>query len=236
MNFSQQINGYNKQEVDTYIERIKAGYESRLMEEKLKTLESERRLLNLRNEHMALEHKEQSILNAIDVLEKANKFQEEGTKSFYSLVIDKLQLLIQELNVRFPNLKKNEDFANILKEFTDVVTGYKDKFITETDITNPVNSSNDSMRILLNKMQDYKKGQESPKEVHISTIRTQLVAPQTTTDKFPENPFSKVSTMDQPKSAPSGFSFEEALNPKEDLSEIMKAFDFYNNDNNKSNR
>ena len=29
----------------------------------------------------------------------------------------------------------------------------------------------------------------------------------------------------------SGFDLKEAINPKDDLSEIMKAFDFYNDDN-----
>ena len=35
-----------------------------------------------------------------------------------------------------------------------------------------------------------------------------------------------------PKSE-SGFDLQEALNPKMGLDEIMKAFDFYNNDSNK---
>ena len=33
----------------------------------------------------------------------------------------------------------------------------------------------------------------------------------------------------------SGFSLEEALNPKEDLEEIMKAFDFFNKTSNNAN-
>ncbi len=61
------------------------------------------------------------------------------------------------------------------------------------------------MRMLLNKMQDYKKGQEPPKEVHIPLTKSQPAQP-----------------------SESGFSFDEALNPTEDLEEIMKAFDFYN--------
>ena len=34
--FSQESNGYNKAEVDMYIQRMKANYESKLMEEKQK--------------------------------------------------------------------------------------------------------------------------------------------------------------------------------------------------------
>ena len=63
------------------------------------------------------------------------------------------------------------------------------------------------MRALLSKMHEYKKVQDSPKEVRITTNK------------------------EQPKPSDEAFSFEEALHPTEDLEEIMKAFDFYNQDN-----
>ena len=53
--FSQEINGYNKQEVDSFIKRIKANYEAKLMSEKLKALESERKLLDAKNDDIELE-------------------------------------------------------------------------------------------------------------------------------------------------------------------------------------
>ena len=75
MSFQEQFNGYNKHEVDAYIERLKASYESKLMDERLKTLEAERRLLDLRNEQTELAHKEKCILDASDVFDKAKIFQ-----------------------------------------------------------------------------------------------------------------------------------------------------------------
>ena len=42
--FQQELNGYNRSEVDSYIQRLKANYEAKLMSEKLKALESERKL------------------------------------------------------------------------------------------------------------------------------------------------------------------------------------------------
>ena len=169
MNFKEQFNGYNKQEVDAYIERLKASYESKLMDEKLKTLESERRLLNFKNQHTELAHKEKSILEALDVLEKAKKFQEEGTRSFYSLVFDKLKLLVHELDMRFPNMRRNTEYNKILQELYSLITDYKDKFIPENYINSPINSSNDSMRLLLNKMQEYKAPKKEVKEVKVNT-------------------------------------------------------------------
>ena len=280
MNFSEQFNGYNKQEVDAYIERLKASYESKLMDEKLKTLESERRLLNFKNQHAELANKEKSILEALDVLEKAKKFQEEGTRSFYSLVFDKIKLLVHELDMRFPNMRRNNEYNNIIQELYNLISDYKDKFVPENYITNPINSSNDSMRLLLNKMQEYKKEPaKTPAEVKISPNSVKDTT--TYTNFYKRNSFvfkpkekeenasennsvtsnanGSASTLNNqtnqsvnnstnqnyftqserkilpdenniqkyPKSE-SGFSFEEALHPKEGLEEIMKAFDFYN--------
>lgn len=252
MNFSEQFSGYNKQEVDAYIERLKASYESKLMDEKLKTLESERRLLTFKNQHTELANKEKSILEALDVLEKAKKFQEEGTRSFYSLVFDKLKLLVHELDIRFPNMRRNTEYNNIIQELYDLIADYKEKFVPENYITNPINSSNDSMRLLLNKMQEYKKEpQKNAPEVKIST--NNLKDNSTYTNFYKRNSFvfkpkentvanenktepkkeakkiipDENSIQKYPKSE-SGFSFEEALHPKVGLEEIMKAFDFYN--------
>lgn len=208
--FSIEINGYNKNEVDTFIQKMKTSYEAKLMEEKLKVLDSEKRLLDLKNERVEIENKEKNIMNALSVIEKAKKFQEEGSKNFNKLIMDKLELLLRELNLRFPQLRRDQNFEDLMSEFTKMMQSYKNNMDTMSDITRPIYSENDSMRLLLNKMQDYKKVQEPPKEVHISTVPKTL--------------------KDYPVSE-SGFSFEEALNPTENLEEIMKAFDFYNQDN-----
>ena len=47
--FSTEFNGYNKNEVDKYIADLKATYEKSLMEEKLKVLEAERKVLEYKN-------------------------------------------------------------------------------------------------------------------------------------------------------------------------------------------
>lgn len=207
--FSQEINGYKKSEVDSFIQRMKANYEAKLMEEKLKVLDAEKKVLDFKNERFEIENKEKNIMTALNVIEKAKRFQEEGSKNFYKLIMDKLELLVSELNLKFPQLRRDQNFEDLLNEFSGMISSYRDSLDRVTDMTHPINSENDSMRMLLNKMQDYKKGQEPPKEVHISLAKSQ---PAQTNDNESE----------------SGFNFEEALNPTEDLEEIMKAFDFYN--------
>ena len=71
-----------------------------------------------------------------------------------------------------------------------------------------------SMQILNPPLDDVKSKIDAPKEVHIETKKKK--------DVFV--PAQQIPDGD------SGFSFEEALNPTEDLEEIMKAFDFYNED------
>jgi hypothetical protein len=203
--FQQEINGYNRTEVDAYIQKLKANYESKLMTEKLKALDSEKKLLDAKNERVELENKEKNILNAINVIEKQQQFQEEGSKKIYGLVMNKLELLLHEVDIKFPQLKRDKDFADLYGEFSNLVRSSKTNLERNPALTQPIGSGNDSMRTLLAKMQEYKKVKEAPKEVKIQTIKPKP----------------------QPKEE-ERFSFEEALHPTEDLEEIMKAFDFYN--------
>ena len=206
--FSQEINGYSKDEVDSFISQLRANYEAKLMSEKLKALESEKKYLDLKNQSDSFETKEKNILNALSMIEKAKKFQEEGSRNFSNLIMDKIELLFRELNLKFPQLQHMQDFQNIMDEFESLMKNYKENINKMNNITRPIFSENDSMRLLLNKMQDYKKVQDTPKEVHITTNKP------TSLKEFPVSE--------------SGFNFDEALHPTEDLSEIMKAFDFYN--------
>ena len=201
--FQQEVNGYDRNEVDSYIQRLKASYEAKLMTEKLKVLESERKLLDAKNERVELENKEKNIMNALNVIEKQQQFQEEGSKKIYGLVMDKLELLLGELNIRFPELRRDKQFLDIMNEFSNIINSAKNDIKKAPAVTYSVSSSNDSMRALLSKMQEYRKGQDAPKEVKIAL---------------------KKETPKQTEA----FSFEEALNPTDDLEEIMKAFDFYN--------
>ena len=171
--FQQELNGYNRSEVDSYIQRLKANYEAKLMSEKLKALESERKLLDAKNERVELENKEKNILNALKTIEKQQQFQEEGSRKIYGLVMEKLELLLNELNLRFPELSHDSQYLDILDEFSKVITSAKNEMKKAPAMTYSVNSGNDSMRALLSKMQEYRKIQDTPKEVKIQTTKQQ---------------------------------------------------------------
>ena len=48
-----------------------------------------------------------------------------------------------------------------------------------------------------------------------------------------QKPAEQITVAPNIPKSESGFDLQEALNPKMGLDEIMKAFDFYNNDSNK---
>lgn len=243
--FSSQQNGYSQEEVDKYIARLKAEYEAKLMEEKLKVLESENRLLDFKKKSLDLENREKNIMSALDAFKR---YQDEGSKNINTLRREQLNmvyqefiLVIKELSLQYRGIENNASLIKVKEALNTIVNNIE---IENENLTSKANTDNDSMRMLLNKMQGYKKSQESPKEVRISRVdeRKNQIRPvtdmqleegenySTLADKFlataPEE--KKV----KPIAEDSGFDLREAINPKDDLAEIMKAFDFYNPDEN----
>ena len=245
--FSTEYNGYSKTEVDRYIAKLKREHEASLMEEKLKVLESEKRLLDFKNKSYDLESREKNIMSALDMFKK---YQDEGSRNIDALRIEQLKVVyqqmkiaIEELKILYPGIDNNSGIKKVLQDVSSIL-----EQITASEnapYIAPVKTENDSMRMLLNKMQGYRKVQdtpkaEAPKEVRIERngeIKNQIkpVCEMTIeegenydnlVDKFlstkPEEPQSKTMKIQS-----SGFDLKEAINPKDDLAEIMKAFDFY---------
>ena len=149
------------------------------------------------------------------MFEDARKFQEEGSKSMYALKIEQVTLVyrkfedvLKKIYLLHPELEKDKELAKLVEELQGVLDKAKGESVTGI-LTSPINSDNDSMRVLLSKMQDYRKANDMPKEVKIARINV------------------KKQPVSQPEG--SGFDLKEAVNPKIGLDEIMKAFDFFNN-------
>ena len=240
--FSTEFNGYNKEEVDRYIARLKAEHEASLMQEKLKVLESEKKLLDFKNHKSEIETRERNIMSA---LEAFRNFQEEGTSNIKTLHYEQIRMINEELHVlfkeicmQFPGIQSLDTFNGIFNDLEHILSQAQ----TPTHITSLTQTDNDSMRILLNKMQGYRREQESPKEVRIVRVedlpRRNQIKPiydgkleegdsyATLADKFLSTKPEENARSLKPQE--SGFDLKEAINPKDDLAEIMKAFDFFN--------
>lgn len=244
--FSTEFEGYSRNEVDRYISQLKAEYEKTLMEEKLKVLEAERKVLEYKN-------KQKNIMNA---LESYKKEEAEGNRNIEILrgeqlrmVYSNLRNFLEELNSRYPGILLNNNYKKLSVDIESILNKTEAK---KSEVIS-TGTENDPMRVLLSKMQD-KKQQENPKEVKIMRSQFEKNKPNfirpvceqelkennedgleydNLVDKFlntkPAEDFQQTN-----KAKTSGFDIKEAVSPTEDLSEIMKAFDFFTDENNKA--
>jgi len=239
--FSTDFNGYNKDEVNSFISNLKASYEKSLMEEKLKVLDAERKLLEIKNKAKEVEEREKNI---VSMLETFKKYQSEGSKNIELLRGEQLRMIyvdlvefLEKLNERDPGLLVNSGYRKILSEIEQILKSREEKK-EEVAIAG---IESDPMRALLSKMQG-KRVQENPREVRIERVvdreKTTNIKPvtlmQLEENDLYDNLVDKFLDTRPPEEQPramkihsNGFDLKEAVNPKDDLSEIMKAFDFY---------
>ncbi len=239
--FSTDFNGYNKKEVDAYIANLKADYEKTLMEERLKVLDGERKILEMKRRAQEIDAKEKNIAT---MLESFKKYQEDGNRNIEVLRAEQLRMVYQQivdflekLNERDPGLLLNSGYKKLLAEIRVIIDSNESKQQQNIE----TGTENDPMRLLLSKMQG-RRVQDNPREVKIERIdRTPFIKPVTQmqlneNDNY-DNLVDKFLDTKPPEEQPramkiqsSGFDLKEAINPKDDLSEIMKAFDFYGGD------
>lgn len=244
--FATQENGYDKKSVDEYISRLK----NEIMEQKLSILEREQKYLDYREKSAELENRERNLYRAVKALQDAQKIREEGTKTLYTLKLEQISLLykkaenlINNIYLRHPEIERDMQVKTLFMDFQNALDNSKDAEGFSSVLNAPISTENDSMRLLISKMQDYRMMQDRrPKEVRFERAQTEtklqikpICAESKTHDvddflnsQPDENHYFKKVDFDT-----SEFNLEEAVNPKEDLETIMKAFDFFNDDESK---
>ena len=253
-NFKIVKKGYSQLEVDSYIERLKNDYEGRLAEQKDRIFylkdQVEKLTSSSDSELMA------SLLTAVEkakMIENSSKNIYELETKKLNLLYNKMENLLKEENVENSRSIKNEllsliqDCRNSLQHNIEK----QSKNIKESSGGDPVKRllskmmgiNNFSERNEIEEDNSYieDKTQEITKkeEVRVAQIRRQ--EPKRPEPKEFNKFLSNNSTLDgsnfehimftnknSDTSDDSGFDLKEAVNPKEDLEEIMKAFDFYN--------
>lgn len=238
--FQTQLNGYDKKSVDDYIAKLK----NEIMEQKLTILDNEQKYLDYREKKSELESRERNLYKAVRALQDAQKINDEGTKALYTLKLEQLTLiykkaeeLMSNIFLRYPEIEKDPKIKDLFFDFEQLIQSTKSKEVSKNGMNTPISTKNDSMRILLSKMQDYRMAKDKPKEVRFERSEARLQIKPVCAD-------SQISDVDDfLSSAPvedsnyfkstkekesSGFNLEEAINPKDDLETIMQAFDFFN--------
>lgn len=277
INFSVAKNGYNKKEVDLYIKDLLARVED--LEQKNLKLDNEVKFYQ--SQKKEIKEKNESISIALTAAVEKAKQIEKSSNNVYKLKIQQLNLLyskwerlLDEIVDKYPQIEQVENVQQLLTKFKDDIKNtLKDDFKL-CSITSPVKTDNDTIRLLLNKLNTYSKDEPvktvkverkqlskdmltSQTELNRIEDKASLIKPICNTslndkpnngedlaDKFLEddsienNAYANIITSKVgaiPEVNETGFDLKEAINPKDDLDEIMKAFDFFdpNEDDNK---
>ena len=285
--------GYSQLEVDSYIERLKNDYESKLAEQKDRIFYLKDQLDKMTNSS-----DNELVTSLVSAVERA-KLIENSSKNIYELETKKLNLLYNKME----NLLNDENIYNdrsVKKELLSLIQDCRKSLqnnISMQDQNLKESSMGDPVKRLLSKMIDFNKisadvkpnkpseepktktikivptdedirketpvkivqvKKQEPKEKVSSNSNSSQVSAQTTNEfeKFLSEDsnlnganFENIMFQSKKKKSSSdyvvggslgdyspnesGFDLKEAINPKEDLDEIMKAFDFFNDDKKK---
>ena len=264
-------NGYDKKEVDLYIEKLN----SQLDVEKTKNKTLNQELQEYKSQDKSIKEKGENISIALTAAVEKAKQIEKSSQNVYKLKIQQIGLLynrweklLNALIEKYPGIDEVENVKVLLTDFkSSLKNTLKDDFKLST-ITSPVQTDNDTIRLLLSKLNSLNAKQTTPpkqeklERKHLSKDmldgqtelerieeKAPLIKPiynskiekgetyENLADKFltetsTENSAyaniitSKVKAI--PEVNETGFDLKEAINPKQDLDEIMKAFDFFN--------
>jgi len=284
--------GYSQLEVDNYIERLKADYESKLAEQKDRIFYLKDQL-----EKITSSSDNELVTSLVSAVERA-KLIENSSKNIYELETKKLSLLYTKME----NLLKDENIYNDRSVKQELLLLIKDcrksleNNISMQDQNLRESTMGDPVKRLLSKMIGFNKiatdrlpqekeiveekqinnkptikivptSEEIRRDSNVNSVKVsqpKKVEPKEKVQNNTPNEFNKFLSEDsnlnganfenimfqnkKKKSnssyvlgedlgdyAPneSGFDLKEAINPKEDLDEIMKAFDFFNDDKKK---
>ena len=251
--FRTEKNGYCKNDVDDYIKKLVMDNDKVVMELKMKNLEQSKQLLETPNQ----EKQENIAKALTVALEKAKQIETSWRNIYklkiqqLDLLYSRFQSMFTESLERYPQLESIGNIKEVIDEFQNAVSlALQDDF--NNNITSPVKTDNDTIRRLLSKMATYGKEQTEVKvvkirrkkdvyfedETNIKPIANTVVGEEENyscpADKFldekAEATYSNfLSKSDKNDLSPneSGFDLKEAVNPTQDLEEIMKAFNFY---------
>lgn len=266
MKFNFEKNGYNKSEVDAFIAKLEQNQIE--AESKISELSSELEMYESKKEEF--EEKGNSISVALTAAVEKAKQIEKSSKNVYVLKIQQLNMLykrwenlLDEMLTCYP-IEECKTVKSQLEEFEDNIKNILKSDYNISSLTTPVSSNNDSIRLLLSRIQSYANDKEPSKKVTIERSqpsadilagqsevsrleeKAPLIKPIYKSDKalskgkqeelldlfMSENPEETIyaKKFSGQNFSKEEFDLKEAVNPTEDLEEIMKAFDFYNDD------
>ena len=195
--FKVQKNGYDKNEVETYIESMKKDYEKILAEQKERISNLKQDLEKNNAELNKYIEKNDNISDALVVAVETAKQIENSSKNIYELEIKRIRALyskwenfLNELLDAYPSLKEKFDTRALLKIFSDGI----DNVIKQNSTTiQETPSGAMGLRNLINRMSKINSRQES-KESYATKVKEMVIRDD---DELDEK-YSSIGTLIQP--------------------------------------
>ncbi len=273
--FSIVKHGYNADEVDNYIIRLKADYETKMSEQK-------DRIFYLKSQLDTLTRSsERELMVALaNAVEKARQI-ETSSRNIFELETKRLKLLYSKMDSLIADMKEGTSIDSVkhqmLKHMAECRLSLEKNIELQSKAMNMVDTEN-PVRKLLQKMngkatslnlkniesfvespiepkQEIKKPAPAPKEekvaikkepTKVKPVFNEFLKEDAPTNKnFESIMFKKpdgkqkknnsviTADLSYPTPNESGFDLKEAVNPKDDLAEIMKAFEFFTEEESK---
>lgn len=243
--------GYSQLEVDSYIERLKYDYEARLAEQKDRIFYLKDQLEKVTNTSG-----NKLVTSLVSAVERAQLI-ENSSKNIYELETKKLSLLYNKMEklLRDENIQNDRSIKRELLSLIQDCRLSLQNNLAEQDRCFKESSSGDPVKRLLSKMIGINKmANEAPAVVSPMPVeqksdfkvvqvkrqdtptlprreKSELQEFLSTNNAQNSNNFENIMFMGKKETTTleeSGFDLKEAVNPKDDLEEIMRAFDFFN--------
>ncbi len=153
--------GYNKQEVDAYIDTLKSQYEDMLEKLKQESMQAQAELMQCKMELDTYHSKDDQISNALVVAVETAKEIESSAKTIYELEIKRVKVLykkwnniLNEIEALYPDIKKGSGISILFNEFEDALNKILAKETELTQMPSTVNKTAEKIyaKTLLSRM------------------------------------------------------------------------------------
>ena len=153
--------GYNKKEVDTYIENMKNQYEDLVDKSKQEAMQAQAELMQCKIELDSYHNKDDQISNALVVAVETAKEIESSAKTIYELEIKRVKVLykkwnniLNEIKALYPNINNASGISILFNEFEDALNKILSKEVELSKMPSSVNKTAEKIyaKTLLSRM------------------------------------------------------------------------------------
>ncbi len=261
MNFNKQKNGYNEKEVDEYITSINLTHQKELKEKDEIILKLKNEINKVKEKEQSINLALTAAVEKAKEIEKSSQDIYKLKIEKLSMLYSKWEILLNEMIKKHPDLKDvsniRDKIGKLKNSIKETIKGDFEIDFIEKIPSDPI--KNLLSKITEKKNEQKSKQQvktiarknkinpELKTDLEILEEKSNLIKPisniklnkdekyENVVDKFLSNEYDISdnfnSFLKNKEEESSKFDINEAINPKEDLKEIMKSFDFYNNEN-----